>query len=235
MSPMRWSVRALAGAAVLAAFLTAVPVAGAAEQALKLPAPAVDPPPAAGGMQTAVFAGGCFWGVQGVFEHVRGVTQALSGYAGGPAKDASYELVSTGETGHAESVKVTYDPAVVSYGTLLRVFLSVIHDPTQVGGEGPDRGSQYRSEIFYVSPEQKRVAEAYIAQLTAAHSFAHPITTRVAPLHGFYPAEAYHQDFMTHHPDNPYIVWNDVPKLLALKRLFPSLYRPNPVLTGYAS
>ena len=217
-------------AAVPVAFTPLLPHAGAEEQAVALAAPALDP--AQSGLQTAVFAGGCFWGVQGVFEHVRGVQQALSGYAGGPAKAASYELVSTGETGHAESVRVTYDPAMVSYGTLLRVFFSVAHDPTQVNRQGPDHGTQYRSEIFYTSPAQRQVAEAYIAQLTAARSFPRPIATKLEPLQGFYAAEAYHQDFLVHHPTNPYIAINDVPKVEALQQIFPALYRADPVLTG---
>lgn len=234
MSQARWRSRLIIViAAVAAAPLAAAalfPPAGAEEKPVTLPSPAVDP--AQSGLQTAVFAGGCFWGVQGVFEHVRGVQQALSGYAGGPAEAASYELVSTGETGHAESVKVTYDPAVVSYGTLLRVFFSVAHDPTQVNRQGPDHGTQYRSEIFYTSAAQKDVADAYVAQLGAAHSFAQPIATRIEPLQGFYPAEGYHQDFMVHHPDHPYIVFNDMPKVEALQHIFPALYRPDAVLSG---
>lgn len=205
--------------------------AGAESEAVNVPSPTADPAPPNGGLQTAVFAGGCFWGVQGVFEHVQGVRQALSGYAGGPGPSASYELVSTGRTGHAESVKVTYDPKVVSYGTLLRVFFSVAHDPTQVNRQGPDHGTQYRSEIFYTSPEQKTVADAYVTQLAAAHSFARPIATKIEPLQGFYPAEAYHQDFMVHNPDYPYIVINDAPKVEALKQVFPALYRADPVLS----
>ncbi|MBV9735884.1 MAG: peptide-methionine (S)-S-oxide reductase MsrA [Acidisphaera sp.] len=233
MSRSRRRFLLIATAALAAAPLAALGLfapAGAEEQPVSLPAPAVDP--AQSGPQTAVFAGGCFWGVQGVFEHVRGVRQALSGYAGGPAKAASYELVSTGATGHAESVKVTYDPAVVSYGTLLRVFFSVAHDPTQVNRQGPDHGTQYRSEIFYTSPAQKEVADAYIAQLSATHSFARPIATKLEPLQGFYAAEAYHQDFMVHHPNHPYIVFNDLPKVETLKQIFPALYRADPVLSG---
>lgn len=206
--------------------------AGAAGAQNLVPGPAVDALPAETGLQTAVLAGGCFWGVQGVFEHVRGVKQALSGYAGGPAEAASYELVSTGRTGHAESVKIVYDPAVVSYGTLLRVFFSVAHDPTQVDRQGPDHGNQYRSEIFYTSPAQKTIADAYIAQLGAAHAFARPMATRIEPLRGFYPAEAYHQDYLIRHPDYPYIVINDAPKVAALKQLFPALYRAEPVRSG---
>lgn len=199
---------------------------------LLLPPPAVQAAPQERGLQTAVFAGGCFWGVQGVFEHVRGVRQAVSGYAGGPAAAASYELVSTGRTGHAESVKVVYDPAMVSYGTLLQVFFSVVHDPTQVDRQGPDNGPQYRSEIFYTSPAQKIMVAAYVAQLGAAHVLARPIATLIAPLPGFYPAEAYHQDFMIKHPDYPYIAINDAPKVAALRQLFPALYRTEPVRSG---
>jgi len=235
MSQARWRRRLILIAALLAAPLATSAVlsqAGAESGPVSLPPPSVDPAAPNGGLQTAVFAGGCFWGVQGVFEHVRGVQQALSGYAGGPAPAATYELVSTGRTGHAESVKVTYDPAVVSYGTLLRVFFSVAHDPTQVDRQGPDHGSQYRSEIFYTSPAQKAAADAYVAQLGTAHAFARPIATKIEPLQGFYPAEAHHQDFMAHNPDYPYIVVNDVPKVEALKRVFPALYRPDPVLSG---
>jgi peptide-methionine (S)-S-oxide reductase len=175
--------------------------------------------------QAAVVAGGCFWGIQAVFQHVKGVTNATSGYSGGSADSAEYELVSTGDTGHAESVKITYDPSQITYGQLLRVFFSVAHDPTQLNRQGPDSGSQYRSVIFYSSDEQKRVAEAYIAQLDKAHLFPRPIVTQVVPLKAFYPAEAYHQDYATNHPDNPYIVYNDAPKVAHLQQQFPELYR----------
>jgi peptide-methionine (S)-S-oxide reductase len=198
-----------------------------------LPAPAVDAP-AKTGLQTAVLSGGCFWGVQGVFQHVKGVTRAVSGYAGGKPATASYELVGTGITGHAESVKITFDPKQVSYGQILRIFFSVATDPTQVGGQFPDRGPQYRTEVFYADADQKRVAEAYIAQLTRAHAFARPIATRVDPLSGFYPAEAYHQDFLTLHPTQGYIATYDIPKVQALKALFPAYYRATPVLVGAA-
>ena len=191
-----------------------------------LPDPTVDVPRApAGAAQSAVFAGGCFWGVQAVFQHVRGVVEATSGYAGGDAKDAHYETVSTGRTGHAESVKVVYDPARVSYGQLLKIFMSVAHDPTQVDHQGPDWGPQYRSAIFHADDGQRRIAQAYIAQLQAAHAFARPVATRLAPLQGFYQAEDYHQDYLHKHPGEPYIVINDLPKLAQLKRLFPALYR----------
>ena len=238
MVQARWRRRTVTIAALLALPLATAGLlshAGAEGQLRDLPTPAVDPAPSGGGLQTAVFAGGCFWGVQGVFEHVRGVRQALSGYAGGPREAATYELVSTGETGHAESVKVTYDPAVVSYGTLLRVFFSVAHDPTQLNRQGPDHGTQYRSEIFYTSPAQKAVADAYVAQLGTAHVFARPIVTKIESLPGFYPAEGYHQDFMVHHPDHPYIVINDAPKVAALEHTAPALYRPDPVLSAAGS
>jgi peptide-methionine (S)-S-oxide reductase len=204
----------------LAALLGMSAVVGAAP----LPAPAVDIPAAsAKAPQTAVFAGGCFWGVEAVFRHVKGVTRAVSGYAGG-AKKADYEEVSTGTTGHAESVEVTYDPAQVSYGELLRVFFSVAHDPTQLDRQGPDVGSQYRSAIFVTNDEQKRVALAYIEQLRNAKAFADPIVTQVVPLPAFYPAESYHQNYLALHRTQPYIVVNDLPKLAQLKLQYPSLY-----------
>ena len=190
-----------------------------------LPTPKMDDPIAASKTaQTAVVAGGCFWGIQAVFEHVKGVVSATSGYSGGAANTAQYEVVSTGETGHAESVKIVYDPSEITYGQLLRVFFSVAHDPTQLNRQGPDVGSQYRSLLFYANDEQKQIAEAYIAQLTEAKIFSHPIVTQVVPLKVFYPAEAYHQDYAAHHPDNPYIVYNDAPKVAHLQQEFPELY-----------
>jgi len=190
-----------------------------------VPAPAVDAPRApAPGQQTAVFSGGCFWGVQAVFQHVKGVITATSGYSGGPAKNADYELVSTGETGHAESVQIVYDPSQITYGELLRVFFSVAHDPTQLNRQGPDEGTQYRSAIFYANDEQKRIAQAYIAQLDQAKVFPRPIVTQVAPLQAFYPAEAYHQNYAALHPNQPYIVFNDAPKVAHLRQLFPDFY-----------
>ncbi len=190
-----------------------------------LPSPAVDAPMATTkAEQTAVVAGGCFWGIQAVFQHVKGVIGATSGYAGGSAKTAEYELVSTGETGHAESVKITYDPSKITYGQLLRVFFSVAHDPTELNRQGPDEGTQYRSSIFYGTDDQKRIAEAYITQLEKAKVFQRPIVTQVVPLKGFYPAEAYHQDYAAHHPNNPYIIYNDAPKVAHLRELFPDLY-----------
>lgn len=190
-----------------------------------LPNPAVDASTSNVGMkQEAIFAGGCFWGIQAVFQHVKGVKSAISGYAGGSADKAQYELVSTGETGHAESVKVTYDPSQITYGQLLRVFFSVAHDPTQLNRQGPDVGTQYRSAIFYGNGEQKNIAEAYIAQLTKALIFPRPIVTQVVPLKAFYPAEAYHQDYAARHPNDSYIAYNDAPKVAQLHQQFPDLY-----------
>ena len=194
--------------------------------AVVLPNPAVDESPSAKSAQeTAVFAGGCFWGVQAVFQHVKGVVSATSGYSGGPSIAAEYEVVSTGTTGHAESVKVVYDPAKISYGQLLKVFFSVAHDPTELNRQGPDTGTQYRSVIFYSSDQQKHIAQAYIAQLDQAKLFPRAIVTQVAPLKAFYPAEAYHQNYATLHPDNPYIKYNDLPKVANLQQQFPNLYR----------
>jgi peptide-methionine (S)-S-oxide reductase len=193
--------------------------------AVAVPAPVVDATNAAkSGEQTAVVAGGCFWGIQAVFQHVKGVISATSGYSGGEAKTAKYEVVSRGETGHAESVKITYDPSQITYGELLRVFFSVAHDPMQLNRQGPDEGSQYRSVIFYGNDEQKKIAQAYIAQLDRAKVFPRAIVTQVAPLTAFYPAEAYHQDYATRHPDQPYIVYNDAPKVAHLRQQFPELY-----------
>jgi peptide-methionine (S)-S-oxide reductase len=180
----------------------------------------------ASGNQTAVFAGGCFWGVDAVFKHVKGVSKVVSGFSGGNASTAHYETVSTGTTGHAESVEVTFDPSQVSYAQLLQVFFSVAHDPTELNRQGPDEGTQYRSAIFYANDEQKREALAYIDQLTKAKVFSAPIVTQVVPLAAFYPAEPYHQNFLEHHPNYPYIVINDLPKLRALKQQFPALYKP---------
>jgi peptide-methionine (S)-S-oxide reductase len=180
----------------------------------------------AGTQQTAVFAGGCFWGVDAVFKHVKGVSRVVSGYAGGRALTAEYEVVSTGTTGHAESVQVTYDPSQVSYNDLLKVFFNAAHDPTELNRQGPDSGTQYRSAIFFTNAEQKKLADEYIAQLDRAKAFPEPIVTQVVPLKGFYPAEAYHQDYLERHPDNPYIVINDQPKLDLLREKFPQLYKP---------
>jgi len=200
--------------------------ASAAGSSSLLPNPVVDAALAAKpGEQTAVVSGGCFWGIQAVFQHVKGVKTAISGYAGGSAATAEYEVVSTGATGHAESVKITYDPAQISYGQLLKVFFSVAHDPTQLNRQGPDTGTQYRSAIFYANEEQKHIAEAYIAQLGQAKSFPRPIVTQVVPLKAFYPAEAYHQNYATIHPDNPYIAINDAPKVDHLREQLPDLYK----------
>ncbi len=191
--------------------------------------PAFPPPPAgipgesASGKQTAVFAGGCFWGVEGVFEHVKGVTNVVSGYSGGEAKTAHYEVVENGNTGHAESVQVTYDPAKVSYGQLLEVFFAVAHDPTEKNRQGPDTGPQYRSVVFYNSEQQKQAAEAYIREIDAAKVFRSPVVTEVVPLKAFYPAESYHQKFLQRNPEHPYIVYNDLPKIEHLKKQFPEL------------
>lgn len=211
--------------ALLASLLATTACNAKANPSAAVPAPVVDAKRAAApGQQTAVVAGGCFWGIQAVFQHVKGVISATSGYAGGSAKTAEYETVSTGETGHAESVQIVYDPSQITYGELLRVFFSVAHDPTQLNRQGPDEGTQYRSSIFYVSDEQKRIAEAYIAQLGQAKVFPSKIVTKVVPLEGFYPAEAYHQNYAALHPTQPYIVFNDAPKVAHLKQEFPDLY-----------
>ena len=206
----------------------------AAEDARLLPPPVLDAPAGQANSAVAVFAGGCFWGVQGVFQHVEGVSNAVSGYAGGDASTAQYERVGSGTTGHAESVQVTFDPRKISYGRLLQIFFSVAHDPTELNRQGPDVGTQYRSAIFPTDPEQARVAKAYIAQLNQAHAFDEAIVTRVEPDRAFYPAESYHQDFLTRHPTYPYIVVNDLPKIAQLKRLFPDSYRADPVLVASA-
>ena len=207
----------------------------AAEPAVNIPAPAVDAAaPADGGLQTVVLAGGCFWGVQGVFEHTKGVNHALSGYSGGKKETAHYQMVGTEQTGHAELVQVTYDPKEISYGKILQIYFSVAHNPTELNYQGPDSGPSYRSALFFASDDQKRVAEAYIAQLDQAHVFKSPIVTKLEPLTGFYPAEDYHQDFLVLHPAYPYIVFNDLPKVENLKRLFPDNYREMPV-TAVAS
>ncbi|WP_345892130.1 peptide-methionine (S)-S-oxide reductase MsrA [Mycolicibacterium sphagni] len=209
----------------------AIPLMTTAKESVAVPAPEVDEPAsAAGATETAVLAGGCFWGVQGVFQHVKGVTQAESGYAGGDAQSANYETVSTGTTGHAESVRITYDPHQVTFGELLRIYFSVVQDPTELNRQGPDTGTQYRSAIFAQNDTQKRVAESYIAQLTKAAVFPGPIVTTVSPKGAFYPAEEHHQDFLNSNPTYPYIEINDMPKVHGLKDLFPDLYRDQPVL-----
>ena len=204
--------------------------AQAAEPAVVIPAPAVDAAaPANDGTQTVVLAGGCFWGVQAVFQHTKGVTNAVSGYAGGAKETAHYEMVGTERTGHAESVEVTYDPKQISYGKILQIYFSVAHNPTELNYQGPDHGPSYRSAIFYATDEQKRIAAAYIAQLDAAHVFNAAIVTKLEPLKGFYPAEDYHQDFAVLHPNHPYIVFNDAPKVVNLKKLFADYYHETPV------
>ncbi len=203
----------------------------AQERAVAIPAPVTNLTET-GSSARAVFAGGCFWGVQGVFQHVSGVTRAVSGYSGGAAQTATYELSSTGTTGHAEAVEVIYDPSIVSYGELLQIYFSVAHNPTQLNYQGPDHGPQYRSTIFPVTQEQADIARAYIAQLDETGLFEGPIVTTIEPLEAFYPAEQYHQDFLTLNPTWPYIVFHDLPKIAALKSLFPDVYREEPVLVG---
>jgi len=218
---------------LLAGGLAALCLSAACADALDraVPPPAVDAPKAgAPASETAVLAGGCFWGMQGLFEHVRGVTRVVAGYSGGARTTAIYELVGTETTGHAESVQITFDPRVVSYGELLRIYFSVAHDPTELDRQGPDTGSSYRSEVFFASPMQERIARAYIAQLNGARIFGSAIVTKVEKLNGFYPAEGYHQDFLLHNPTYPYIVFNDLPKIAALKRVFPAMYRDKPVV-----
>jgi len=204
-------------------------LAHAGEQPVVIPAPLLDNPKASGPLQTAVLAGGCFWGVQGVYQHVRGVRAVLSGYAGGTRETAHYQTVSRGTTGHAESVEIRFDPKEVSYGEILQIFFSVVHDPTQLDRQGPDTGPQYRSNIFYADDAQRKVAQAYLVQLGKTSVFGRPIVTRVDLLEGFYPAEPYHQDFLINNPQYPYIVINDLPKIENLRTLFPALYRDQAV------
>jgi peptide-methionine (S)-S-oxide reductase len=206
----------------------------AGEPASPLPPPALDETPKTMPAEMAVLAGGCFWGVQGVFQHVRGVTSAVSGYAGGAASTAHYEQVGSGETGHAESVRITYDPRRISYGRILQIYFAVAHDPTQLNYQGPDYGPQYRSAIFPTNPEQERIARAYIAQLTQGRAFGAPIVTRIEPNRPFFPAEGYHQDYLARYPNDPYIAQNDMPKVRQLQRLFPALYSATPMLVGKA-
>ncbi len=229
--------RILAAAMATAALAAVIGISGgwrvSAEEGTRVPPPVVDEAPSPDRhMETAVFAGGCFWGVQGVFQHIKGVSSAVSGYAGGQQKDAHYEIVGTGTTGHAESVRVTFDPSTVSFGRLMQIYFSVAHDPTELNRQGPDEGTQYRSTIFPTSDEQASVAKAYIAQLDTAHVFDAPIATTVEPGRTFYAAEDYHQDFLTLHPTYPYIVINDLPKIGNLKRLFPESYRAEPALVA---
>jgi peptide-methionine (S)-S-oxide reductase len=225
----------LCAAAVGALVISSVLIAPtfAAEEAVIIPAPAMDAK-ASDGIQIAVIAGGCFWGVQGVFQHTAGVVNAVSGYAGGPKSAANYSAVSTGSTGHAEAVEIKYDPKQISYGKILQIYFSVAHDPTQLNRQGPDSGTQYRSEIFATSDEQKQVANAYIAQLNAAKVYKKPIVTKVGSLEGFFPAEAYHQDYLTLHPNQPYIAYNDLPKVENLKKIFAQNYIEKPTLVSSA-
>ena len=233
MSRSQFSRFSLYAAAIGAIAITAFVVTPslAAEDAVIIPAPAVDAA-SASGIQTAVLAGGCFWGVQGVFQHTAGVVDAVSGYAGGSKSTADYTVVSTGTTGHAESVQIKYDPKKISYGKILQIFFSVAHDPTQLNRQGPDSGTQYRSAIFTTNDEQKKVTDAYIAQLNAAKVYRKPIVTQVGTLQGFFPAEAYHQDYLTLHPNQPYIAYNDIPKVENLKKIFAENYIEKPTLVS---
>jgi len=222
--------------ALLVAACAFAPLAARAEPAVQIPPPAVDASAPAAGLETAVLAGGCFWGVQAVYQHVKGVTNAVSGYAGGAKKDAEYEIVSSGTTGHAESVQVTFDPKQISYGKILQIYFSVAHNPTELNYQGPDHGTQYRSEIFPQDAEQAKVARDYIAQLDAAHVFKQPIVTKTGTMRAaFYPAEGYHQDYAVNHPYQPYIVYNDAPKVENLKKLFPDVWREKPVVVSEAA
>ena len=233
MSPRRFSRLSLCAAAIgaLAVAAFAAAPSRASEEAVIIPAPTTDVQPASG-IQTAVIAGGCFWGVQGVFQHTAGVVNAVSGYAGGTKATADYQTVSSGRTGHAESVEIKYDPKKISYGKILQIYFSVAHDPTQLNRQGPDTGTQYRSAIFTTSDEQKKVAEAYITQLNGAKVFSKPIATKVGALEAFYPAEAYHQDYLILHPNQPYIAYNDLPKVENLKKLFADNYIEKPTLVS---
>jgi peptide-methionine (S)-S-oxide reductase len=227
MRPILLAALLLLGVAVLV-WATAKSDDGRANPGAPFPKPAADSPLASSkSSETAVLSGGCFWGIQAVFQHVKGVVSATSGYSGGEAGTAHYEDVSTGSTGHAESVKIVFDPSQISYGQILMIFFSVGHNPTELNRQGPDYGTQYRSSIFYAGEQQKKIADAYIAQLDAAKIYAQPIVTRVVPLQAFYPAEDYHQDYLKHHPYEPYIVINDQPKIANLKKEFPALYREN--------
>jgi peptide-methionine (S)-S-oxide reductase len=226
---LRWIAAVLLAAAASGLYLGAPPATLSGERAAVIPVPALDNPKAAGPLEKAVLAGGCFWGVQGVYQRVRGVRSALSGYAGGTKATADYEAVSRGDTGHAESVEITFDPKELSYGEVLQIYFSVVHDPTQLDRQGPDTGPQYRSNIFYAGEAQRRIAKAYIAQLEKAKAFRRPIVTRVDPLGAFYPAEAYHQDYLLEHPREPYIVVHDLPKLENLRKMFPARVSERPV------
>ena len=230
----RYALPVLGAALAAAVIVVAATFSVSAETAVKIPSPVSEPAASTAATEKVVLAGGCFWGVQGVFQHLKGVEGAVSGYAGGAKPKPSYEDVSTGETGHAESVEVSFDPRVVSLGKILQVYFSVAHNPTELNRQGPDTGTQYRSEIFVTNETQRQIATAYIAQLDAAKVFSAPIVTRVAPLTGFYPAEGYHQNYATLHPEQPYIAFNDLPKIANLSRLFPELYREKPKLVADA-
>jgi peptide-methionine (S)-S-oxide reductase len=232
---MKLTFTRLPAVALLVVLGATVQMTACAASAVVVPPPTVDNPKAAGPLQTAVLAGGCFWGTQGVFEHLIGVRRVLSGYAGGEKATAEYETVSGGRTGHAESIQITFDPQKVSYGTILQVFFSVAHDPTELNRQGPDVGTQYRSAIFYADDTQKKIAEAYIAQLEKSHAFHRPIVTRVDPLKGFYPAEDYHQDFLLRNPNDAYIVFNDLPKIRLFEKTLPTLYQTTPVTVAALS
>lgn len=229
----RWSLGVLLAAGLAGALWSMQ--GRAAERATVIPPPTADAAATNEESQTVVLAGGCFWGVQAVFQHTKGVTKAISGYAGGTKDTARYQVVSSGTTGHAEAVQVTFDPRQISFGRILQIYFSVAHDPTQLNRQGPDEGTQYRSAIFFANPEQQRVAQAYIAQLDKAGTFKQPIVTQLTKYDAFYPAEAYHQDYATMHPENPYIFYNDLPKVENLKKLFPDLYREQPVLVRSAA
>jgi peptide-methionine (S)-S-oxide reductase len=229
-APWRISSIVALGGLLLAGVAGLTATTRAAEEAHVIPAFAADTPAAEATTEVAVLAGGCFWGVQGVFQHVKGVTSAVSGYAGGAKETARYETIGTGTTGHAESVRVTFDPRQISYAKILQIYFSVAHNPTQLNRQGPDTGTQYRSAIYPTSPEQAKTAEAYIAQLNEAHVFGKPIVTTIEGAKPFYPAELYHQDYLTLNPTQPYIVFNDLPKIEDLKRIFPDVYRDQPVL-----
>ncbi len=230
MTPFRIRILAATGAAMLAGvMLTQVSAVSAAAPVVRVPAPALDAP-VASPQETAVLAGGCFWGVQGVYQRVKGVTSAVSGYTGGSARTAQYETVGGGDTGHAEAVRITYDPRIISYGRLLQIYFAVVADPTELNRQGPDTGTQYRSAIFPQNEAQRRVATAYVAQLGKTGLWNRPIVTKVERAQGFFPAEAYHQDYLTLHPDSPYIRINDLPKVAALRQAFPTFYRATPIL-----
>jgi peptide-methionine (S)-S-oxide reductase len=229
-----YALPAIGVALVAAAIFLRPTLSSSAENAVRVPPPATESADATTASETVVLAGGSFWGVQGVFQHLKGVTEVVSGYAGGTKVKPTYEEVSTGATGHAESVEVTFDPHVVSYGKILQVYFSVAHNPTELDRQGPDSGTQYRSEIFFTSERQKEIATAYIGQLDAAKVFSAPIVTKIEPLKAFYPAEGYHQNYAAVHPDQPYIAFNDLPKIDNLSRLFPELYRSEPKLVADA-